>query len=66
MRFGTGELHDLAFQCADTLIHALELLTEFELVHGTCFRSVIGIEDSLLFGFKCSFLIAQAVNSRAV
>ena len=47
VRFGTGELHDLAFQCADTLIHALELFTEFELVHSTCFRSVIGIKDSL-------------------
>ena len=66
MCFGTGELHDLAFQCADTLIHALELFTEFELVHSTCFRSVIGIKDSLLFGFKCCFLVAQAVHGRAV
>ena len=66
MCFGTGELHDLAFQCADTLIHALELFTEFELVHGTCGRIVIGIEDSLFFCFKRSFLIAQAVHGRAV
>ena len=66
MCFGTGELHDLAFQCADTLIHALELFTEFELVHGTCGRIVIGVKDSLLFGFKRCFLVAQAVHGRAV
>ena len=66
MGFGTGELHDLAFQCADTLIHALELFTEFELVNGTRFRSVIGVKNILPFRFKRCFLIAQAVNSRAV
>ena len=66
MRFGTGELHDLAFQCADTLIHALELFTEFELVHGTCFRSVISVKNILPFRFKRCFLIAQAVHGRAV
>ena len=66
VRFGTGELHDLAFQCADTLIHALELFTEFELVNGTCFRSVVGIEDILSFRCKCCLLIAQAVHGRAV
>ena len=66
MRFGTGELHDLAFQCADTLIHALELFTKFELVNGTCFRSVISVKNILSFRFKRCFLVAQAVHGRAV